>query len=103
VHGDNIGYVDVSGVHNEEDGTVTFFAVNRHGTESVDVEVSLEGFGPASVIDHQVMTHANLRAVNTGADPNQVAPSKGTGAKVDGKVLSVKLAPYSYQMVRVKV
>jgi alpha-N-arabinofuranosidase len=55
------------------------------------------------VIDHQVMTHANLRAVNTGADPNQVAPSKGTGAKVDGKVLSVKLAPYSYQMVRVKV
>ena len=29
--------------------------------------------------------------------------SKGTGAKVDGKVLSVKLAPYSYQMIRVKV
>ena len=103
VHGDNIGYVDVSGVHNEEDGTIAFFAVNRHASESIDVELSLEGFGAASVIDHQVMTHANLRAVNTGADQNQVAPAKGTGAKVDGKVLSLKLAPYSYQMIRIKV
>ncbi|HEY9011555.1 MAG TPA: alpha-N-arabinofuranosidase [Devosia sp.] len=103
VHGDNVGYVDVSGVHNEDEGTVTFFAVNRHGTEAIDVDLSLEGFGAASVVDHQVMTHTNLRAVNTGADQNQVAPSKGSGAKVDGKVLSVKLAPYSYQMIRVKV
>ena len=57
----------------------------------------------ATVIDHQVMTHANLRAVNTATEQTNVAPSKGTGAKVDGKVLSVKLAPYSYQMIRVKV
>ena len=103
IHGDNVGYADVSGVHNEEEGTISFFAVNRHPSESIDIEISLEGFGPGSVIDHQVMTHRDLRAVNTGADQNQVAPVKGTGAKVDGKVLSVKLAPYSYQMVRVKV
>jgi alpha-N-arabinofuranosidase len=102
VHGDNVGYVDVSGVHNEEEGTLTFFAVNRHGSESIDVDVSLEGFGAASVIDHQVMTHRDLRAVNTGANQANVAPAKGTGAKVDGKVLSVKLAPYSYQMIRLK-
>jgi alpha-N-arabinofuranosidase len=103
VHGDNIGYVDVSGVHNEEEGTVTFFAVNRHGTDSIDLDLSLEGFGAASVIDHQVMTHADLRAVNTAANQNNVVPVKGTGAKVDGKLLSVKLKPYSYQMIRVKV
>ncbi|MBN9315756.1 MAG: alpha-N-arabinofuranosidase [Devosia sp.] len=103
VHGDNIGYVDVSGVHNEEDGTISFFAVNRHATESIDVDLSLEGFGAASVIDHQVMTHRDLRAVNTAANQNNVVPVKGSGAKVDGKLLSVKLAPYSYQMIRVKV
>jgi len=103
VHGDNVGYVDVSGVHNEDEGTVTFFAVNRHGSEQIDVDLSLEGFGAATVIDHQVMTHANLRAVNTANDQNNVVPTKGSGAKVDGKVLSVKLAPYSYQMIRVKV
>ena len=102
-HGDNIGYVDISGVHNEEDGTLSFFAVNRHASESIDLEVSLEGFGPGSVIDHQVMTHKSLEAVNTATDQTNVAPSKGTGAKIDGASLALKLAPHSYQMIRLKV
>ena len=102
-HGDDIGYVDISGVHNEEDGTLSFFAVNRHASESIELEVSLEGFGPGSVIDHQVMTHKSLEAVNTATDQTNVAPSKGTGAKIDGASLALKLAPYSYQMIRLKV
>jgi alpha-N-arabinofuranosidase len=102
-HGDNVGYVDISGVHNEEEGTLTFFAVNRHASETIDLDVSLQGFAAGQVIDHQVMTHANLEAVNTGTDQNAVAPSKGTGAKVADGSLSLKLAPYSYQMVRIKV
>ncbi|HEY4200140.1 MAG TPA: alpha-N-arabinofuranosidase [Devosiaceae bacterium] len=99
---DNVPYVDVSGVHNEEDGTIAFFAVNRHATETIDLEVALNGFGNATIIDHQVMTHANLEAVNTATDQSAVAPSKGTGAKVaDGK-LTARLPPYSYQMIRAK-
>jgi alpha-L-arabinofuranosidase len=98
---DNIPYLDITGVKND-DGTLTFFAVNRHATETLEVDVSLEGFAASSVIDHQVMTHANLEAVNTADNMTNVAPSKGTGAVVaDGK-LSVKLAPYSYQMIRVR-
>ena len=31
---DNVPFIDISGVHNEAEGTVTFFAVNRHATES---------------------------------------------------------------------
>ncbi len=84
-------------------GRSRFFAVNRHGSEAIDLDLSLEGFGAGTVIDHQVMTHQNLEAVNTATDQTNVAPCKGTGAKVEGKVLSVKLAPYSYQMIRVKV
>ena len=103
VHGDNIPYVDVSGVHNEEDGVLSFFLVNRHGSESINVDVSLQGFTGGSVIDHQVMTHNNLEAVNTARDQNAVAPRKGSGAKIDGGNLSVSLPPYSYQMVRVKL
>jgi alpha-N-arabinofuranosidase len=98
---DNVPYLDITGVQNE-DGTLTFFAVNRHASETLEVDVSLEGFTEGTVIDHQVMTHANLEAVNTADNMTNVAPSKGTGASVaDGK-LSLKLAPYSYQMIRVK-
>jgi alpha-L-arabinofuranosidase len=99
--GDKIPYVDIAGVHNEADGAVTLFAVNRHGTETIEVEVGLHGLPAGKVIDHQVMTHANLAAVNTAADPNAVAPKKGTGATIAGGKLTLKLAPYSYQMIRI--
>jgi alpha-N-arabinofuranosidase len=100
---DNVPYVDISGVHDEKGGTLTFFAGNRHGTETIDLDVALHGFMSGQVVDHQVMTHTNLDAVNTAKEPNAVVPRKGSGAGLaDGK-LSLKLPPYSYQMIRVKV
>jgi alpha-N-arabinofuranosidase len=100
---DNVPYVDIAGVHDEAGGTVTFFAVNRHATETIDLEVALHGFVSGSVVDHQVMSHGNLEAVNTARDPAQVVPKKGSGAKVADGTLSLQLAPYSYQMVRLKL
>jgi len=100
---DNAAYVDVSGVHNEEDGTLSFFLVNRHGTEAADVDLSLQGFAAGTVIDHQVMTHERLDAVNTASNQSEVAPRKGDGASIANGTLTVSLPPYSYQMVRVKV
>jgi alpha-N-arabinofuranosidase len=100
---DNVPYVDLAGVHNEKERTLTFFAVNRHASEKIDLKVSLQGFGAATVIDHQVMTHANLEAVNTAKAPNEVSPRKGKGAKAADGTLSVSLPPYSYQMIRVQV
>ncbi|SEP74606.1 alpha-N-arabinofuranosidase [Devosia sp. YR412] len=102
-YGDNAGYVDVSGVYNEDESTISFFLVNRHGTEAADVDLDLQGFAAGEVIDHQVMTHTNLEAANTAKNQTEVAPRKGEGAKADGGKLSVTLPPYSYQMVRVKV
>ncbi|GHC65255.1 arabinosylfuranosidase ArfA [Neogemmobacter tilapiae] len=100
---DNVPFVDVSGVHDEAAGTLTFFAVNRHESESIETEISLQGFGAGSVIDHQVMTHKDLRAVNTAENMMNVAPSKGTGAALKDGTLTVKLPPLSYQMIRVKL
>ena len=102
-HAKETAYVDVSGVHNEAEGTLTFFVVNRHASEAIDVELSLQGFTAGAVIDHQVMTHADLKAVNTAAKQQEVAPHRGSGATVANGTLSLKAAPYSYQMVRVKI
>jgi alpha-L-arabinofuranosidase len=101
---DNVPYLDISGVHNEGEKTLTFFAVNRHATESLDLEIDLRSFGGAPrVIDHQTLTHADLKIANTLANQNAVAPKAGSGVAVDGTTLSGKLAPYSYQMIRVKL
>ena len=99
---DNVPYVDVAGVDNEEEGIATFFIVNRHGTETIELELGLQGFGAGRIIDHQVMTHERLEAVNTLQRPDTVVPRKGAGATVEGGTLSLQLPPYSYQMVRVK-
>ena len=100
---DNVPYLDISGVGDAEGKTLTFFAVNRHGSESLDVEVSLEGFGAARVIDHQVMAGAALDAVNTLSNPTAVTPKKGSGASTANGVLTARLPPLSYQMIRLSV
>ena len=97
---DNVPYLDISGVHNEAHGTLAFFAVNRHATDSLDLSIDLHGFGTARVIDHQVMTHADLRAVNNLGNQNAVLPKQGSGVAVDGNRLTGRLPPYSYQMIR---
>ena len=97
----NVGYADIAAVAND-DGTVTLFAVNRHGSEAIDATVALEGFGALRVIDHQVMTHADLEAANTAGNPGNVVPRAGSGAAVANGTLSVSLPPYSYQMIRLK-
>ena len=102
-HADNVPYVDVSGVHNEDEGMLTFFLVNRHGSEAITVDLSLQGFTEGRVADHQVMTHNNLEAVNVARDQNAVAPRKGTGITLADGLLTASLPPYSYQMVRVKI
>src|SRR5690606_10252289 len=75
---DNVPYVDIAGVHDEEGGTLTFFAVNRHPSDAATTEIALEGFGTATVLDHQVMTHADLRAANTLQNQMAVVPRKGS-------------------------
>lgn len=65
--------------------------------------MALEGFDAASVIEHRVMTHSNLEAVNAAGSQNEVSPTKGSGAKMEGDRLRASLPPYSYQMIRLKV
>ncbi len=96
-------YLDVSGVYDEERGTLTFFAVNRHGEKSIDFEASLHGFGEARLVDHQVMTSADLEAANTLKSPKPMMPAKGKGAKVKDGLLTAVLPPYSYQMLRLSL
>ena len=102
-HDDNVPYLDVSGVHDEDAEVLTFFLVNRHTLESIESEISLEGFSAGSIIDHQAMSHADLEAANTALHPTEVAPRPGSGAQlIDGKLL-VRLLPLSYQMIRIKL
>ena len=102
-HASETPYVDASAVHDAEAGTLTFFIVNRHASETIEAEFRLEGFASGTIIDHQVMTHPDLQAVNTVDRQDEVKPRKGEGARLaDGKLV-LELPAYSYQMLRVKL
>ncbi len=100
---DNVPYLDISAVHDATGQTLTFFAVNRHGGEDIDLDVSLQGFAAAAVADHQVMSGKDLEAVNSLKAPLSVTPRKGSHATVADGVLSARLPPYSYQMIRLRL
>ena len=97
---DNVPYLDIAGVHDEAGRTLTFFAVNRHASEKLDLELDLQGFGKAKITDHQVMANADLEAVNTLSAPIAVTPKKGSDAELKDGRLKARLPPYSYQMMR---
>lgn len=98
--GDDIPYLDIAAVEGA-DGTVALFAVSRHETEAMTVEVALHGYDAKRVLDHQEIRSDSLRTVNTADKPDAVAPRKGAGAAIDGGVLKLTLAPLSYAMIRV--
>jgi alpha-N-arabinofuranosidase len=98
---DNVPYLDIAGVSDEEGGTLTFFAVNRHGRENLDIEISLQGYADPRIIDHQVVANAELEASNTLKNPDAVVPRKGSRAAVKDNAVAALLPPYSYQMIRV--
>ncbi len=70
--------------------------VNRHGSAPRSTQLSLLAVSGArkTVIDHQVMTHADLEATNTAKAQNNVVPRAGSGAAVSGDRLTVALPPY---------
>ena len=40
---DNVPYLDIAGVHDDTGRALTFFAVNRHASEPLDLELDLQG------------------------------------------------------------
>ncbi len=99
---DQVPWLDIAAVHDADGGAITFFAINRHGTEPMEAEVALEGFKARSV-EHTLIHHKDVEARNTKAAPDTVAPQKGSGAVLGGKGLALTLPPHSYSMIQVKL
>jgi alpha-N-arabinofuranosidase len=70
----NVPYVETVAVLNEEKSELTVFAVNRSLEESIDLSIELRQVPNASVLEHIVLEHEDLKAVNSAKDPDHVAP-----------------------------
>ena len=93
-------YLDSVMVMNEEDETLTIFAVNKSLDEDMELTCDLRQFADYHLADHVVLSHEDMKAVNTEEHPNTVAPCAGNTMKYENGKLSGVLGKHSWNMIR---
>ena len=83
-----------------DDGSLTIFAVNRDQKEDITLDCDLRAFGSLKPVEHIVLHHDDMKAVNTEENPNEVVPAKGRNAKVDAGRMTVKLPALSWNVIK---
>ena len=96
---EKVPLVDAAAVMGK-DGGVTIFAVNRDMQDDILLAVDLRAFSELKISEHIVLHHDDVKAVNTEAKPNEVAPKKVRGGKMDSGKLTVKLPALSWNVIR---
>ncbi|QAY65050.1 alpha-N-arabinofuranosidase [Paenibacillus protaetiae] len=100
----DVPYVEAVAVHNEELGEVTIFAVNRHLEQAIPFEIDLRSFVKGQIIEHIVLESSDLKAANTAAEPNRVAPhNRGNAAVTDNGKIEAVLPKASWNVIRIHV
>ncbi len=100
---DDIPYLDAAATLSDDGQLLTLFLVNRHPTEDLALSVSLTGFMPSSLAAHLTLASDNLHATNTAEAPDTIAPVKGVGLGLEDGMLRGRLAPLSYNLVRLSL
>ncbi len=98
-----VPYVETIGILNDEKKELTVFAVNRSLEESVELEVDLSDFADAKLIEHIVLEHNDMKAVNTADNADNVVPHTKGLTKIDTTKGIVTLNKHSWNVVRIQV
>ena len=93
-------YLDCVVVENPKKEELVIFAVNKDLDEDMEVTADLRQYDGYQVKEHIVMHNDDLKAVNTEANPDNVAPKAGGTAKVDSGTLQAVLGKASWNVIR---
>ena len=98
---EKVPLVDAAAVTGD-DGSVTIFALNRDMQEDIMLNCDLRAFPGLKIGEHIVLHHDDVKAVNTEENPDNVAPKKVRGGKIDGGKLNMKLPALSWNVIRLE-
>lgn len=96
---DGVPVLDATAVQHE-DGGVTIFAVNRDLHESLALTCDLRAFGELTVLEHIVLHHDDVKAVNTETAPDTVRPHSVNGTSMEGGAIAATLPALSWNVIR---
>ena len=95
-----VALIDAVATHDEESGEVALFVVNRDQSSEQKLEVSLDTFGSAWVIEAVVLSNPDHTWQASIDDHDSVAPRSLDGVEVDGGTVTATLPPVSWAMIR---
>jgi alpha-N-arabinofuranosidase len=85
-----------------DEGGLTVFAVNRDPSgHPLQLAGTLRGFPKLTSATHEVLSHPDLKAVNSADNPNNVRPCKtDANPSIDGESICAILPPLSWNVIR---
>ena len=97
---DPVPYVDVAGTFDSAQGKVSLYILNRDLSKAREVELVWEDKAPATVVSSNVLTGDDLKAANTFAAPQKVAPQAFAKPSTSGSRTKLEMPPRSYAAIQ---
>ncbi|WP_225228690.1 alpha-N-arabinofuranosidase [Bacillus sp. PS06] len=95
----DVPYLDTMTVYHPENEELTIFALNRSLEEGLDIDCDVRSFVGYQLIEHIVLEHENLKAVNT-IEHEAVRPHSNGDAKVQDGRVTARLGKHSWNVIR---
>ncbi|ACT01665.1 alpha-N-arabinofuranosidase [Paenibacillus sp. JDR-2] len=99
----DVDYLESVAVYNEEAGEVTIFAVNRHLEQPLELQCDLRSFSGIALLEHIILDHADSKATNDAARPNEVVPRQGNRDRFENGQFFTVLGKHSWNVFRFRV
>lgn len=99
----DVPYLDSSVIWHEEDSSLTILAVNKSFDEDMMLTCDLRQFGNIRIKEHIVLTHDDLKAENTEATPDNVAPVYADNDINDNNTLTLILPKQSWNVINIDI
>lgn len=101
-HFDDVPVLDCAVVDNEEEGLLTIFAVNRDLEEGLEIGCDLRQYRNYRLVEHKVLNHENIKAVNTEDHPDEVKPHAAADTVFADGQLTARLEKHSWNVIVLK-
>jgi len=85
-----------------DDGSVTLFIVNRDMKEGIELSCDLRAFDSLKPLEHIVLHHDDVKAVNSEDDPGKVTPFTSENGQMDGGKLTAQIPALSWNVIRLE-
>lgn len=93
-------YLDAVVIQNEEEETLTIFAVNKSLDEDMELTCDLRQYADYKVKEQIAMSNPDMKAVNTEENPDNVTPFAANTIRMEEGKLTGVLGKHSWNMIR---